>query len=64
MPIPRNKLEALFEWLNNSNRQPCNHTLKETNTFLRIEQLEIEKTIEWLRRYGGYCNCEVLFNVR
>jgi len=63
IPIPKEDLKALFDWLDRPNVPPCDHTLNETIQFLTSRNLDVEKTTEWLRENGGYCDCEVIFNV-
>jgi hypothetical protein len=41
----------------------CDHTLRNANTFLMERGIDAEKVIPWLRDNGGYCDCEVIFNV-
>jgi len=63
IPIPKGDLKALFDWLDRPNCPPCDHTLKETAEFLRSRNLDVDKTVAWLRENGGYCDCEVIYNV-
>jgi hypothetical protein len=30
---------------------------------LKKRGLEVERIVPWLREYGGYCDCEVIYNV-
>lgn len=62
-PISYAQVRNLFERLNRPNPPPCDHTLRETVEFLRENSLPVEPTIAWLRANGGYCDCEVIFNV-
>jgi len=27
-----------------------------------MPQVDVEGTLEWCRRHGGYCDCEIIFN--
>jgi hypothetical protein len=63
MPISKDDLRALFEHLDQPNPAPCSHTLRETLEFLEERGLDPEKTVPWLQSYGGFCDCEVIFNV-
>jgi len=50
-----------FTWL-------CSHTLKATRWYLKealnFDKVKIEKAVKFLNNKGGYCDCEVLFNVQ
>ena len=41
----------------------CNGTLKMTRAWLYQHGLPVERVLTWLEQGGGYCDCEVLFNV-
>ena len=41
----------------------CNGTLKMTGAWLSRHGLPVERVLTWLEQGGGYCDCEVLFNV-
>jgi hypothetical protein len=44
--------------------QPCDHTTTLTAEWLRLHATgNVNKTLEAFRTYGGYCDCEILFNV-
>ena len=48
------------------NGQPavlCDHTLKHTKKFLQDLGVWQDELVEWLGEYGGYCDCEVAYNV-
>jgi hypothetical protein len=62
-PISSEELRALFDWLDRPNPPPCDHSLRETRQFLESRQLPVEPTLAWLKEYGGFCDCEVIFNV-
>lgn len=42
---------------------PCDHTLSRTTSWAKQEGLDVERVLESVREFGGYCDCEVLFNV-
>ena len=42
----------------------CDHTLRHTRAFLASRGLDEAGVIPWLGEYGGYCDCEVIANVR
>jgi hypothetical protein len=62
-PISYDELRDLFDALNVPNPPPCDHTHRLTREFLVSRQLPVETTIQWLCDKGGYCDCEVIFNV-
>lgn len=41
----------------------CDHTLSRTRAWAAIEGLDPERVLESVRAFGGYCDCEVAFNV-
>jgi hypothetical protein len=61
MPIP--DLRDLFDYLGRENPPPCDHTLRETIEFLKQRNLDVERIVPWLQKHGGYCDCEVIYNV-
>jgi hypothetical protein len=63
IPIPHADLKALFDYLDRENPPPCDHTLRETVQFLQTKKLSVERVVPWLREHGGYCDCEVIYNV-
>lgn len=64
LPMPVDNFLDLFDELNDKlGDAPCNHTLILTEQFLNKHHLPLHNVISWLREHGGYCDCEVLFNV-
>ena len=63
IPIPPADLKELFDYLDRENPPPCDHTFRDTLQFLERKKLSAERVIPWLREHGGYCDCEVIFNV-
>jgi hypothetical protein len=57
-------LRDLFALLERENPPPCDHTLRETIAFLQERNLDVEKIVPWFQSHGGYCDCEVIFNVQ
>ena len=41
---------------------PCDGDLKQTITLLRKLEINEKRGIEFLRKNGGYCDCEVVMN--
>jgi hypothetical protein len=71
MPISKQDLKALLEKIDESVFEErngeveclCDHTLRHTREFLRTRSLPEEPIVKWLGEHGGYCDCEVVFNV-
>jgi hypothetical protein len=63
IPMPQQDLRDLLDYLGRENPPPCDHTLRETVGFLQKRGLDVNRVVAWLREYGGYCDCEVIFNV-
>ena len=62
IPISINDLRDLFDHLDRGNFK-CDHTLRETTSFLQKRGIDVESVIPWLHEYGGFCDCEVIYNV-
>jgi len=42
----------------------CHHDLRNTEKILKsLPNIDVEKTLEFYRDLGGYCDCEILMNV-
>jgi Protein of unknown function (DUF2695) len=63
IPMPHTSLHALFDFLCREDAPTCNHTLQETTEFLQAQKLDVERILPWLHENGGYCDCEVIYNV-
>jgi Protein of unknown function (DUF2695) len=61
--MPHEDLRDLFNYLDRSDAPPCDHTLRNTIEFIKKRGLNEERIIPWLRENGGFCDCEVIFNV-
>ncbi|MDP6543752.1 MAG: DUF2695 domain-containing protein [Phycisphaerae bacterium] len=62
-PISSDHIKSLFDYLDRPNPTPCGHTHKETIEFLKENGLPVVPTIAWLEANGGYCDCEIIYNV-
>ncbi len=62
VPAPKSLVRELFEYLDRSD-DPCDATLSQTLGFLKERGLPEERVVPWLEDHGGYCDCEVLYNV-
>ncbi|WP_232760264.1 DUF2695 domain-containing protein [Xanthomonas sp. SHU 166] len=63
LPLPKETLWALFDYLNDALADGCDHSLRRTTQFLASQDVAPESVIPWLGAHGGFCDCEVLFNV-
>ncbi|MCG7647786.1 DUF2695 domain-containing protein [Alteromonas sp. Cnat3-28] len=63
LPLSIEVLKELLSFLNREEAPNCDHTLRETKDFLISRNLNPEKIIPWLNEHGGFCDCEVIFNV-
>jgi hypothetical protein len=63
LPIDIATLKDLLSYLNKDPAPPCSHTHQETIEFLKSRDIDPAKVIPWLQRHGGYCDCEVIYNV-
>ena len=61
--MPKHHLKELFDFLDREGASPCDHTLRETIEFLRERDLDVGRIVPWLQEHGGYCDCEVIYNV-
>lgn len=62
IPISHDDLRDLFNHLDRGGVE-CDHTLRETIEFLQQRGLDVERVVDWLHEYGGFCDCEVIYNV-
>lgn len=65
LPMARELFLDLFDYLNEqSETTGCSHDFSLTEQFLRDKQVNnVEEVLEFLRENGGYCDCEIIFNV-
>ena len=64
LPMSRDEFASLFNFLETELNE-CDDTLRLTHSFLLEEKvMNIDETIEWLKRHSAYCDCEVLSNVQ
>ena len=63
IPMSIDELKGLFSHLNRESAPECDHTLKGTIEFLNAKQLKPEVVVPWLGEHGGFCDCEVIYNV-
>jgi len=64
IPMSHQDLRELFDHLDREGAPQCDHTLlRETIEFLQKRGLDVERIVPWLREFGGYCDCEVIYNL-
>jgi hypothetical protein len=65
LPISREAFQNLFDFLDEElEKKGCNDHLTLTKKFLETNQIENIAEIEnWLKQNGGFCDCEILYNV-
>ena len=64
MPLTRTEFRALCEWVEARLKQEgCDHSFRYTEAFLLNRGLPVRDILDWLRKEGGYCDCEVIANV-
>lgn len=65
LPMEEKYFSELFHYLEKTlQKTPCDHTLRGITRFLAEKKVsDPEKVITWLASHGGYCDCEVLYNV-
>ena len=63
IPMPHQDLRDLFDYLDRPNARQCDHTFCETVEFLQKRNLNVDSIVAWLRENGGFCDCEVIYNV-
>jgi hypothetical protein len=63
IPMPREHLADLWDYLYRDDHPDCDHTLRDTLAFLHERKLDVDPIVEWLNEHGGYCDCEVRLNV-
>ncbi|WP_314296993.1 DUF2695 domain-containing protein [Capnocytophaga gingivalis] len=65
LPMEEKYFSELFHYLEKTlQKTVCDHSLRGTTHFLAGKKVsDPEKVITWLASHGGYCDCEVLYNV-
>lgn len=65
LPMEESLFVQLFTFLDEKlQNKDCKHTLE--NTFVFLNRNKVSKpyqVTEWLEKHGGYCDCEVMYNV-
>jgi len=64
LPIEKEVFLELFDFLDfKLGEMECNHNYQLTKEFLKSKNIENDKIFDWFREQGGYCDCEILFNI-
>ena len=64
LPMPRQMFKKLFNYLDKqSGKRECGHDLSMTKEFLKKNNIPEKPVVDWLEENGGFCDCEVIFNV-
>lgn len=64
-PISNALLGALFDAVEAQvATDGCDHTHRFTDRWLSEHQLPSAPVLEWLEKYGGFCDCEIVANAR
>jgi Protein of unknown function (DUF2695) len=66
LPMSRENFKKLFDYLDvELTNKGCNHNNTITqNLFAQNSIVDSDKVIEWAADKGGYCDCEILANVK
>lgn len=67
MCLQPDQLRALLSYLDEQLFRvgvACDHTLNRTRTWAANDGLDPERVLKSVRSFGGYCDCEVAYNVR
>lgn len=64
LPIDQSLILELFDYLDSQlGERDCNHDYSITNDFLKSKGINNGKIFDWFQEHGGYCDCEILFNI-
>jgi hypothetical protein len=47
----------------NSLQWTCYHDVRFAREILKDMEMDVEESLEFFREHGGFCDCEILFNV-
>lgn len=63
LPLNNTAIRELFDYVDAKlSEVECDNKLTHTRAFLSAAGLPQDKTIQWLEKHGGYCDCEVIGN--
>ena len=61
LPASADDIRNLFDYIDTG--EACDNTLRRTTEFIQMKGLDLDRILRWLKENGGYCDCEVVFNV-
>ena len=65
LPVPVAELKAMFDMFDvELPRKGCDHSRRLTQAWLTSRGHDVERVFAWLDTQGGFCDCEVLANVK
>lgn len=62
LPMSAENFVKLFDYLD-ENMLECYNGLCLTLEFLKKNNLPVDNVVEWLKKNGAFCDCEVLANI-
>jgi len=64
LPVAPEIIVELFDHLDlELEAKGCGHDYSITKAFLASKQIQNDGIFEWFRENGGYCDCEILYNI-
>lgn len=62
-PLADESLESMFKAIETAvTEHGCDNSHLQTRRWLSENRHPVDEVVEWLRRHGGYCDCEVIMN--
>lgn len=65
LPLAQQTITDLFDNLDSELEfNGCEHDYTLTDRFLALQEIKLtDQMIEWFQDNGGYCDCEILWNI-
>jgi len=64
LPVSKKVLKKMFNYLNTVlELEGCSHDYTHVSKFIKERQLPKAELVSWFQKNGGYCDCEILYNV-
>lgn len=65
LPMLIAEFEKLFAYLDEKlSKEECDNSSRLTKEFLENNNIVAQRVLIWLSEHGGYCDCEILNNVK